>query len=96
MRCFKRDWDERRGDGLAGWGTSTWYFEVGDDRFVSRQLEVYANGRALKYDEGHPEDELGGLSESALDLEGDGFLPFEITRAEFEAAWASTEAVNRR
>jgi hypothetical protein len=31
-----------------------------------------------------------------LELEEDGFLPFEIQQAEFESTWASTRALNRR
>ena len=31
MRYVRRAWDEHRGDEYASWGTSLWYFEIGDD-----------------------------------------------------------------
>ncbi len=95
MRYFRRPWDEPRGDAYDHWGTSTWYLEVGDDLFISRQIEVYADGTVLKYDEFHPADAYGGLGDQPIHVEADGFLPFEIGRAEFEQAWATTVAKNR-
>ena len=56
-----------------------------DDGYAIRQLEVYANGRVMKYDENHGEDEFGGLAE--YPLEPQEFAPFEISGEEFEAAW---------
>ncbi len=96
MRYFKRPWDESRGDAYDAWGTSVWYLEVDAEGGVSRQLEVYENGTALKYDAEHLEDRYGGLSDATLELEEDGFLPFEIQQAEFESTWASTRALNRK
>ncbi|WP_146210182.1 hypothetical protein [Vitiosangium sp. GDMCC 1.1324] len=87
MRYFKRPWDESRGDEYDHWGTSVWYLEVDAEGGVSRQLTVFENGSVLKYDEARPEDRYGGLAHTTLDLEEDGFLPFEIDRAEFESAW---------
>jgi len=93
LRYFKRRWDESRGDEHDSWGPSTWYFEVGDDGYPVRQLEQYDGGAVLKYDEGHLDEELGGLSDQALDLEE--FAPFEIDRMAFENAWSSAVARNR-
>ena len=59
----------------------------------SRQIEVYANGTVLRYDQGHIEDEHGGLSEAPLDAQD--FAPFEITQAEFESVWSSSPPANR-
>ncbi len=95
MRYFKRPWNETRGDENEDWGTSTWFFEVGPDFYITRQIEVYEGGQALKYDKGHLEDAYGGLGEGALDLGRDGFLPFEIDATEFERAWQTTKAINR-
>ena len=85
MKYLKRNWDESRGDELDHWGTSIWYFEVLDNGNVVRQVEVYANGPALKYDQTHVEDEYGCLSDQPLDLED--FAAFEIRKDEFEGVW---------
>jgi hypothetical protein len=87
MHYFKRYWDESRGDAHNDWGTSTWYFETESDMWPTRQVEIYANGRVLRYDRQHIEDEFGGLSEAALDATE--FAPFAIARSEFEQVWSS-------
>lgn len=86
MHYFKRHWDESRGDGHADWGTSTWYFETDPDMWPTRQIEVYANGRVLRYDRQRVEDEFGRLSQAALDAEE--FAPFAIAQSEFEQVWS--------
>ena len=90
---FKRDWDEPRGDAHADWGTSTWYFETAPDMWPSRQIEVYANGTVLQYDQEHIEDKYGALSEAPLDAEE--LAPFEITQEEFERVWGSKPPMNK-
>jgi hypothetical protein len=70
-----------------GWGAATYYFAVGDDGIPTRQMEVYANGRVLKYDWQHVEDSFGRLADQALDA--DEFAPFRIYAVEFENAWVS-------
>ncbi|WP_350281337.1 hypothetical protein [Kribbella sp. HUAS MG21] len=80
---YKRTWDEP----LGAWGTSNWYFEVDADGWVLRQLEVYATGPTLRYDETHQEDEHGGRA--LIPLSGEEFAPYEITAADFEAAWTA-------
>ena len=94
MPHFKRRWDEVRGDEHADWGRSTWYFEVGDDGTPVRQLEKYDGGVALQYDGKHQDDEFGGLGEKSIEL--DAFAAFRIDRTEFENAWSSAVAWNRR
>ena len=59
----------------------------------ARQIEIYANGTVLQYDQVHIEDEYGGLSEAPLDP--DDFALFEITQAEFEGVWSSRLPANR-
>lgn len=93
MRYFKRRWEESRGDEHDSWGASAWYFEVGVDGHVVRQLEVYDAGVVLAYEASHAEDEFGRLAEQAIDLEE--FSAFEIGRTEFEAIWASSTLRNR-
>ncbi len=84
MRYFKRRWDGPRGDEHDSWGGSIWYFEVGDDGYPVRQLEIYDGGAILKYDERHLDDEFGGLGDQSVDFEE--FAPFEIEPRAFEAA----------
>ena len=90
---YRRPWDEPRGDEFDAWGTSLWFFEVGSDGFPTRQLELYASGVALHYDQSHIEDRFGGLCEAALDPQG--FASFFISEAEFELAWSSHPPHNR-
>jgi hypothetical protein len=92
-RFFERTWNESRGDRFDDWGTSLWYFEVDDDLWPSRQIEIYASGDVLTYDRNHIEDDYGGLSEAALDdPEWDAF---EISSADFERVWESAKPRNR-
>ena len=90
MNYYKRDWDETTGEEPTdSWGTSTYYFETDDSRNVNRQLQLYQNGRALKYDNIYLEDKFGGLSEVPLDLEE--FLIYVISANEFEQIWLATD-----
>ena len=43
------------------WGEFTRYVEVGDDRYVTRQIEIFDNGRVLRYDRDHWCDDFGML-----------------------------------
>lgn len=94
MRYFRRPWDDDRGDEYASWGTSMFYLAIDNTGTVRQQVEVYASGVALAYDEQHDEDEFGGLTYADLDLEE--FAPFEITRQEFSDALAELKPINRR
>jgi hypothetical protein len=87
MRYFRRYWNESRGDAHDAWGCSWWTFETDDAGGVTRQVVVYERGPTLRYDDGRPDDESGGLSERPLDL--DDFAEFEVPRAEFERVWGS-------
>ncbi|MEO6148547.1 MAG: hypothetical protein ABIN95_07035 [Mucilaginibacter sp.] len=83
MTYLKRFWDESRGDKFDEWGTSTWYFEASPDDYPVRQIEVYASGKILKYNENNPYDKYGGLSDQPLEVEE--YEP--LTKDEFEAIW---------
>jgi len=87
MHYFKRQWQESRGDAHDDWGVSTWYFETEADMWPTRQIEVYANGKILRYDHQRTEDEFGGLSQAPL--EAVEFAPFAIAQPEFEQIWNS-------
>ena len=89
MNYYKRSWDESTGDPLTdNWGTSIYYFETDDNGNVIRQMEIFTNGNAIKYDTQYIEDKFGGLSEAPLDPAE--FAPFTIPAVEFEQRWATT------
>lgn len=92
-RFFKRNWDESRGDECDAWGTSIWYFQLDDEGYPERQLEIYSSGDALAYDRQHLDDKYGGLRDQPIDVEE--WCAFEITREEFDAAWNAAEPRNR-
>lgn len=85
MRYFKRNWNETRGDQYDSWGKSVWFFETDDNGEVLRQIEVYDNGKVLKYDNENSEDEFGMLADQNLDLTE--FNEFTIEKEEFENNW---------
>jgi hypothetical protein len=87
VRYFRRHSDESRGDNRNDWGGATYYFEVGDDLFTVRQIEVYDSGAILRYGPGHPENADGSLNTEQFDLLD--FASFEIAAASFEDAWSA-------
>lgn len=87
-RFFKRRWEESRGDASDAWGASTWFFEIDEDERPVRQIEVYDEGPTLRYGRDHDEDVHGLLSYAKFE-DLDEWTPWEITKAEFEQAWAS-------
>lgn len=88
---FKRHWNETTGDPLTGsWGTSTYYFETNGTGDVLRQLELYQNGRMLRYHQKYVEDDFGGLAKLPLDLTE--FEAFTIDKATFEEVWLNGDA----
>ena len=87
-RYFERRWDEPRGDDHAAWGASTWFFEVGSDGRIIRQVERYDNGPTLRYGPDHEEDEYGGLGQGQLE-ESEDWSAWAISPSEFDVAWAS-------
>jgi hypothetical protein len=88
-RFYCRRWEEIRGDEFSNWGHSVWYFEVDDDGWPVRQVEVYDAGRVLRYGIGHEEDGHGGLGQASLYDSDEDWGPFEITGAEFQRVWDS-------
>ncbi|WP_211236783.1 hypothetical protein [Sporocytophaga myxococcoides] len=84
-RYFKRKWNETRGDEFDSWGTSIWYFEVEDNGYAVKQIELYDNGNRLKYHLDKRFDDYGGLGSQPLDL--DEFKEFEINQDEFDFEW---------
>lgn len=85
MKYYKYKWNELRGDQFDNWGFSIWYFEIGKDDFPNRQIEIYENGKVLKYSQENLDDKYGGLGDQKLDLsEFDGI---ECEKTEFENNW---------
>jgi len=85
MKYFKRALDEIRVDEFGNWGKSTWYFETNIHGLPIRQVEVYENGKVLKYNQTKLEDEFGQLGDQQLDLID--FSKFQITKEQFEKVW---------
>lgn len=84
MYHFKKAWDESTGEVLTdSWGRSTFYFETDGNFNVLRQIQIFENGKVLKYELEYPDDKFGGLAESPLEF--DGFN--EIEKREFDALW---------
>jgi hypothetical protein len=82
---YKRHFDETRTEQSESWGACDYYFENNQDGEVLRQIEVYANGKTLKYSQQFIEDKFGFLADQPLDLSD--FVNFEITKADFEYQW---------
>ncbi|CAM3693789.1 hypothetical protein SPPR111872_15070 [Sphingobacterium prati] len=50
-RYFKKFWNDNIGDELTdSWGNSSYYFETDLNLNVIKQLQLFQNGRILKYD----------------------------------------------
>ena len=96
MIYYKRIWDESRGDDYDSWGSSVWYFEVCKISGITRQqMEIYANGQALLYDEDiNTFDRYGGLSEIPFDVEK--CESFEISKLEYEQLKNITKFLNTK
>ena len=87
MNYYKRHWDKTTGEQLTdSWGTSTYYFEIDQGGFVLRQIQVFENGKGLKYSSEFTQDDYGFLSDQPLDL--DELTPFKIDKVKFDEAWA--------
>lgn len=82
---YKRKWDEKRDDERDVWGKSVWYFEVDNNGYPTRQLEIYENGNRLKYHSDKTFDDYGALGDQPLDA--DEFKAFKIEQDEFEKEW---------
>jgi hypothetical protein len=96
-RQARRLWFKERGrclhsDSLAvDWGECVRYVEIADDRYASRQVEDYGDGRVLKYDRTHWCDRFGQLVGCVFSNKQKaiaGRLGAEVIEAkEFESAW---------
>src|SRR5688572_1802520 len=84
-RCLSRE------SLAADWGECVRYMEIAEDRYAARQVEVYSEGRVLRYDRLHWCDRFGQLTGSLFSHKKkaiDGRPRAEIIEAkEFERAW---------
>jgi len=85
-RYFKKIWNETTGvDVTDSWGNSIFYFETDDNLDVVKQIQVFENGKILKYDEQNYEDEYGFLADQPLEIED--FEEEEISKINFYEIW---------
>ena len=89
MHYFKYRWDETTGEEITdSWGCSIFYLETNLTFYPTRQLQLFDNGNALKYDTGYLDDKLGGLGDQPIDPED--FTGERIDKEEFEEIWNNT------
>lgn len=84
---FRRRWDESRGDQYDAWGAAIYYFEVGEDGWPLRQVEIYDAGPVLRYGPDHDEDEFGQLGSAQLD-ELEDWSSWAISKEAFDKVWS--------
>ena len=82
---YKRHFNEIRTEKSETWGTCDYYFETNQNGQILRQIEVYENGKELKYSEEFIEDEYGSLADQPIDLLD--FENFVINKSDFEYQW---------
>ncbi|TGN21951.1 hypothetical protein [Empedobacter tilapiae] len=82
---YKRYFEEDRVEHSENWGACIYYFETNEDGDVLRQIEVYENGKILKYNNELIEDEFGFLADQPLIF--NEFEKFSIIKTEFESQW---------
>jgi hypothetical protein len=84
-----------QGSRAADWGDFTRYLEVGDNQFALRQVDVFENGKVLRYDPSHWCDDYGmliGLRFSRKPKWAVFFPGAElISAAEFEKVWRAAQ-----
>lgn len=85
-RYFRRRWEESRGDDFDTWGPATYLFEVDDEMWPIRQIEVYDAGPVLRYGPEQFEDAYGSLGDQALG-EPDEWSEWEISATQFDRLW---------
>jgi hypothetical protein len=84
-KYYKRHFNEPRAERSELWGTCDYYFETNSDGDILRQIEVYQNGKKLKYSDQFAKDEFGFLGDQPIDLLE--FEKFTISKNDFEHQW---------
>ena len=89
-RYFKKFWEETTGEELTdSWGDSTYFFETDKNLNVIKQIQLFRNGKILKYDEQYLEDDFGGLADQQLEITE--FIDNETTEVEFLEMWNKSD-----
>ena len=82
---YKRNFEETRTEQSEILGACDYYFETNLSGEILRQIEVYENGKRLKYSSQFTEDEFGYLGDQPIDLIE--FEKFSIDKSDFELQW---------
>ena len=82
---YKRHFNENRIEKSETWGTCIYYFESNQNGEILRQIEIYENGKRLKYSEEFIEDEFGFLADQTINLLE--FEEYAINKNDFEYQW---------
>ena len=82
---YKRHFNENRIEKSETWGTCIYYFESNHKGEILRQIEIYENGKRLKYSEEFIEDEFGFLADQTIKLLE--FEEYAINKNDFEYQW---------
>lgn len=77
------------------WGATTYWFEVNEQGHAARQINYYANGNSLSYDQTHEHDDYSGLQEMVVDGDDEWWIEYTISKEEFELEWQSHNGMNR-
>ncbi|MFC0343366.1 hypothetical protein [Epilithonimonas hispanica] len=86
LKYFKKHWNETTGEELTdSWGHSIYFFETDFNLTVIRQIQLFQNGKSLKYDDENLQDDYGALSDQPL--ESEEFIDNEISKTEFYEIW---------
>lgn len=89
MHFFKYQWNETTGEEATNsWGYSIFYVETDTEFYPTRQLQLFENGNALKYDTEYLDDKFGGLGDQPVEPES--FEGEKINKEEFEEIWNNT------
>ena len=76
------------------------FFEIDDDGYCARYLEIRSDGRALRYTEQHSSDQFGVLPEKSWDepamAEPELSILKRISNGLFDSAWHATHCSNDR
>ena len=78
-RYYSRHWKEGEENGIR------YYFETNDEGFPIRQLEIWDNGKKIRYDLNNRVGDEGFLADQAL--ERNEFKDYEISKEDFEKQW---------
>jgi hypothetical protein len=77
------------------------YFQMGDDGYCSRYLEINTDGTTLRYTKDHPADSFGQLPEGNWEdhkaemSKKEYGVTTPVTSALFNAVWENTSCANQ-